>query len=640
MDSLLNELQGAKEDTNAVNILNELSAGYSNISVDEALKFGRRAIDLAENLKWERGIADANARMGVNCMHKSDYPKALDCFTKALKIYEEAGNSDGIASVLSNIGIFYKEQSDYPRALEYYFRALKIHEQTGNKKGMAKTLGNIGSVYHYQLNYPKALEFGFKALAIDREIGNRQHEGSVTANIGGTYSAQKDYAKALEFYFKALKLSEETGNKIDEALITGNIGNTYTKQGNNIMAIAYGRKALAMNEALGRNHSIAWRLSQLGNAYLALATDTVSSVKTPAADMAQYLPPGTIPMGKSARLQVAISYLHRAIDTARRINALDVMKDAYEALSQAYASGGDYRKALENYRLLAVMKDSVFSQENEKKTLRTAMQYDFDKQRFADSLKTVEKEKIALLKLEKQRTYTYIGIAIALLLSAFLMYVLKRDKMLDIANKRNEELLLNILPAEVADELKNKGSAAARHYDNVTVVFTDFVNFTNAGEKMNPQALIDELHTCFKAFDEITARYNIEKIKTIGDAYLAVSGLPMPDEKHAEHVVSAAKEMCAFMAERHRRLGDKTFELRVGIHSGNVVAGIVGVKKFAYDIWGDTVNTAARMEQNSRAGRINISSTTYELVKDKFACEYRGEIEAKNKGQLKMYFVN
>ena len=213
-------------------------------------------------------------------------------------------------------------------------------------------------------------------------------------------------------------------------------------------------------------------------------------------------------------------------------------------------------------------------------------------------------------------------------------YELQQEK------KKSDTLLLNILPKEVADELKEKGISTAQFYENVTVLFTDFVNFTEAGERMSPQQLVDELHACFKAFDEITGRYNVEKIKTIGDAYLAVAGLPTADPQHAENVVKAAIEINSFMQDRLAKSGKSTFEIRIGIHSGSVVAGIVGVKKFAYDIWGDTVNTAARMEQNSEAGKINISQTTYELVKDKFTCEYRGEIDAKGKGALKMYYVN
>ncbi len=210
---------------------------------------------------------------------------------------------------------------------------------------------------------------------------------------------------------------------------------------------------------------------------------------------------------------------------------------------------------------------------------------------------------------------------------------------LKIEKKKSDDLLRNILPEEVAAELKAKGHTEAKLFDNVTVLFTDFVNFTIAGEQMTPQELIDELHTCFKAFDEITVKYNLEKIKTIGDAYLAVCGLPVADYKHAEKVVSAAKEINAFMQQRVLERGSGSFNIRIGVHSGPVVAGIVGVKKFAYDVWGDTVNTAARLEQKGEPGRINISQSTYELVKDAFTCEYRGEIAAKNKGPMKMYFV-
>ena len=171
------------------------------------------------------------------------------------------------------------------------------------------------------------------------------------------------------------------------------------------------------------------------------------------------------------------------------------------------------------------------------------------------------------------------------------------------------------------------------------MLFTDFVNFTIAGERMSPQILVDELHACFKTFDEITSKYDIEKIKTVGDAYIAVCGLPRANPKHAENIVMAALEINQYMLNRVAKMNDRTFEIRIGVHTGSVVAGIVGVKKFAYDIWGDTVNTAARMEQNSKPGKVNLSQTTYEHVKDKFTFEYRGELEAKGKGQVKMYFV-
>ena len=208
--------------------------------------------------------------------------------------------------------------------------------------------------------------------------------------------------------------------------------------------------------------------------------------------------------------------------------------------------------------------------------------------------------------------------------------------------KRSEDLLLNILPEEVAEELKAKGSADAKQFDEVTVMFTDFKGFTQISEKLTPSELVAEIHTCFKAFDNIITKYNIEKIKTIGDAYMCAGGLPVTNKTNAFDVVNAAIEIKQFMQEhlkQRQKENKEPFEIRIGVHSGPVVAGIVGVKKFAYDIWGDTVNIAARMESSGEPGKVNISGSTHELVKDKFNCIYRGKIQAKNKGEIDMYFV-
>jgi len=209
--------------------------------------------------------------------------------------------------------------------------------------------------------------------------------------------------------------------------------------------------------------------------------------------------------------------------------------------------------------------------------------------------------------------------------------------------QRSDELLLNILPEQVAEELKERGEAEAKLMDNVTVLFTDFKGFTQLSEKLTPQELVSQIHEYFSAFDAIVVKYGIEKIKTIGDAYMAAGGLPEMNETHAHDVIMAAIEINAYMlAQRQKRQanGEPYFEIRIGIHTGPVVAGIVGVKKFQYDIWGDTVNTASRMESAGEPGKINISESTFELIKDRFNCDYRGEIDAKGKGKMKMYFVS
>lgn len=203
--------------------------------------------------------------------------------------------------------------------------------------------------------------------------------------------------------------------------------------------------------------------------------------------------------------------------------------------------------------------------------------------------------------------------------------------------KKSDDLLLNILPGEVAEELKLKGKSEARQYEHVTVMFTDFVNFTGISEKLLPTELVAEIDLCFKGFDAIMDLHGLEKIKTIGDAYLAVCGLPHENPNHAIQCIYAARDIIQFMKNR-KQLGG-LFDIRVGLNSGPVVAGIVGSKKFAYDIWGDTVNVASRMESTSEANKINITGATYELIKHEFTCQYRGKIDAKNKGMIDMYFV-
>jgi class 3 adenylate cyclase len=226
-----------------------------------------------------------------------------------------------------------------------------------------------------------------------------------------------------------------------------------------------------------------------------------------------------------------------------------------------------------------------------------------------------------------------------------LSYVRKSKLKIEAEKQKSEDLLLHILPSEIAHELKETGTALARNYETVSILFTDFKEFTQASQNMTPMQLVSEIDVCFQYFDSICDKYRIEKIKTIGDSFMACGGLNLSNPDTVANTILAALEMADYIVKRKKEATEKdviAFEMRAGIHTGQVVAGVVGAKKFQYDVWGDTVNTASRMESSGAVGKVNISATTYEFVKDdrRFQFENRGSIEVKGKGAVEMFFVS
>ncbi len=483
---------------------------------------------------------------------------------------------------------------------------------------MAGLLTTVGDIYLSMLQYDKALENYNNAKKINLRIKNNYLNLLALIGIGKAYEHKKDAVNAILNYQEALAIAKEPN---DESEILNRLANVYLENGNMPQALSF---ALSSQKIAEENNIIA----QLPQTYT-----TLGAIYT-----------------KLKKYNDAIGYLQKAIALCQKSGALDDEKNAWGALSKAYEAMNQPAKSLDAYKHFITLRDSVYNISKANELTRIDLQSTFSREKIVDSTKQAGEYK---LKMQKQKAYTfsgYIGFALVLLLSFFIYrnysqqkkanaLISKAHDEVKLEKQVSENLLLNILPEAVAEELKQKGGVDAKLFDNVTVLFTDFVNFTFAGEQFSPQELVAELHTCFKAFDDIIGRHDVEKIKTIGDAYMAVSGLPRANECHACEVVRAAIEIRDFMIARKQLLGDKTFDIRIGVNSGTVVAGIVGVKKFAYDIWGDTVNIAARMEQYGEAGKINMSQSTYELVKDEFTCTDRGELDAKHKGKMRMYFA-
>lgn len=588
--------------------------GYLFSDLDSAILLINEMHKYAQKHNYPIAANQANTLLGIVYDLQGNFPLAKEYIEKSIDENEKIGNKAGVSEALIVLGVTYDEQANYPLALETYKKALVIDEEIDNKEGIAMSLNNIANIYSLQGNNKKALDYYLKALAIDEELGVKQGIAAELSNIGTMYQQQGEMDTALNYYLRAVKISQEIGDKESLASAYSMIADYYEDLDSNQVALAYYQKALELLEELGNKQGIAKMWTYIGIIHL-----------------------------NQENLNPALEYCKKGLLLAQEIGALEIQNTACECLYRSYKAKGDNKNALDYYEQMIVLKDSIYNEKNTKKLTQIEMQYDFDKKEAAAKAEQEIKDALALKELQRHKLVRngFIGGFGIVLIFAGVFFVQRNQ--IGKEKKRSEELLLNILPEETAKELKEKGHSDAQLIDQVTVLFTDFKGFTAMSEKLSPKELVKDLHECFSAFDRICEKYDIEKIKTIGDAYMAAGGLPTPNITHAQDVVNAALEMSAFVETGKRKKIENQlpfFEIRIGIHTGPVVAGIVGIKKFQYDIWGDTVNTASRMESSGAVGKVNISESTYELIKDQFTCEHRGEIEAKGKGKLAMYFVS
>ena len=503
------------------------------------------------------------------------------------------------------------KMQDYARSVESETGTLKSLEGRGDKKGMAHANGVLGSLYLEIAKLP---------------FDNVQQFGSVTTD------KKTNLNKAIEYSNKSADLSEEVGDadQLKSAYKTlyaaqkmaGNVGDATTTYGK-ILALKH--TILNPKKAKEIEHKqLEYEFGKREDSIRHQKELAEERIKDQAKILAQQ------------QQQLAASSQTLTAAQKEKEDVANALKKTQTDLSMEKTSSEEKTRQLTQAEAEAALQTANLQlQQSELQLQQSKLQLQQNELKMKDEV----------LEQRKKERYLYmagLGVLLAFSLLVYRNYKMQKKANLAVLHekKRSEELLLNILPAEVASELMQKGFADAKHFYDVTVLFTDFVNFTTVAESMSPQQLVGELHVCFKAFDVILSKYRIEKIKTVGDAYLAVSGLPGSNPNHATDIAAAAIEIRDFITSRKKELGSASFGVRIGINSGNVVAGIVGLRKFSYDIWGDTVNIAARMEQNCEEGKINISDSTYQLVKEKYACEYRGKIEAKNKGGIDMYYLN
>ncbi len=657
-DSLLQILPGAVNEKRA-DILNGLSKSYIGNDTAKAMSYYHQARELSEKLNYKKGLAASYNNIGTIYYFSSNYTSDTSYQFRALRLFEEIGDKEGIARSNANIGLALYAQSQYVKALEYHMKALKVRQELGDKEAIADSYTSIGIIYTNQGEYTSALDYQLESLKIREQLKDKKAIALSNNYLGNIYKALKYYDKALECYSRALALYEEVGERLGTAIASNNVGGIYAVRGENARALKYYNKSLEVCNSLGNRYNRIITYNYLGQVYENMGDNAVArdffskaliesiQIGNKASTAASYNNIGELDY-KEGRYVASIQSLQNAKKIAEQASLKDELSLAYVNLSRSYAATGNYQAAYEFHSKYSYLQDTLRNVDLKRISTLTTRALESKKNKELEV--AAEREKKVEAEVKKQVTIKYSFIGGSILLLVFLVILFSRfrvinsqKKIIENEQERSNSLLLNILPADVAEELKQNGKALARSYERVTVLFADIQNFTKIGEKLTPERLVSEIDYYFKAFDDIITRYGIEKIKTIGDAYMCASGLHNQATSSAVDMVHAALDLQEWVDRtRLERIeqGEIFFEVRVGIHTGPVVAGIVGSKKFAYDIWGDAVNTAARMETAGETNHINISEVTYGLVKDHFDCIHRGKMEVKNKGLMDMYFVN
>lgn len=588
---------------------------------DEALEYNRKALAISRETGDRLQEMAALNNLGYTYKHLARHREALDHFSQAVELGKASGAPvEELTVALTNMAIILQNQGKFEESIVQFSRASEMASQAGLKGETARIKYLAALAYYLKKDYYNAGQLGREALALARSAGDADLASSVHLQLSQISAALYDYELSMEEYRRYLSVRDSV-LRAEQALKDGISQQQYLVE----------RTEKELDGMLYSRQVERLELNQLRLEAERKAQEVELLKKTTALREAELI---NTKLEKDRALQELLLAEERlaAERKDREIRDLKVQQQLQESELR--------RRELEQAR-----------QEQEIRVL-------------------LQEKEIDELNLQKVRARNRFLAGLILLAMVILVivvrgwrYARKTSRMLeDQRNKihqqkeaiesqydiifqereKSEKLLLNILPAETAAELKEKGYASPRQYERVTVLFTDFVGFTMVAEKLTPEEIVGELDYCFLEFDRIIDRHKLEKIKTIGDSYMCAGGIPVANDTNPVDVVMAALEIRDFMeATRKARedRGEAYWQLRIGVHTGPVVAGVVGKNKFAYDIWGDAVNTASRMESSGEAGKVNISGATYEIIKDRFVCNYRGKIKAKNKGEVDMYFV-
>lgn len=522
---------------------------------------------------------------------------------QALKAIPPEMNAQLHAELLRQCGITYMDLGDYKQSSDQLMNALRQFESAGDARGVANTRVNLGALNYYLNQFDAAIRYWEQAAVYFEKNGVSVRLGTVYSNLGSVFSEMNRLDSAEIYHRRALRIHEQANNHWGQAQAWNNLGVTFEYAKRFDEALACFRQARIFSDSIG---------------------DGVGAIRA--------LLNGAAILEYQRHFPEALAANRQALEELSQSGEKALYRLAYLNLAGLYSKTGRYKEAYESLEKYHTYKDSLINEENTRYLQDMQLQYETGKKEQEIAQLNHESEKQALL-VERQRLLLAGLFIIALLLGALIWVTMRHQR-------RSDALLHNILPVAVAAELRDKGRVAPKRHESVTVLFADVVGFTELSHTLPPEELVRLIDRFYHAFDDIIARYGIEKIKTIGDSYMCASGLPEDNPQHAHLMYRAALDMFQWANKTAASSANPLpLQLRIGMHSGPVVAGVAGKTKYAYDIWGDTVNMAARMEQFGVPGYINLSETTRELLGAAAQAEPREPVEVKGIGWVQMYLA-
>jgi len=633
---------------------------------EQAREYIKQALELCIEERDIDGMSKYLMNLGVLHYYMSEFNVALTYYLQGLELAEQIGDVKKIASCETNIGMTYVSISEFDNALTYYKSALKKEEAMGNLRGIASILGNMGVIYSNLGKYTKALEFYTKAMNLDEQLDISTNHSMYYGNMGVVYGSVSDFPKALECYQKALKIDEEHDNISGMIRQLGNIATINKDLGDHEQALKYNQQALELLKEFPNPDQEMYIAKNLGEIYRVKGEN-----------------------------QDAMDYLNVQMEIAKRIGSKSEIASAYGNLGLVFIAVKDYSKGNE-YLQKAISISNELGIRAEEAGWKAALGdlYGISDFEHYDARKSENYLKEALKvhkelgqKREEYRTHFSISKLYETLNrvgEAFHHFKLYHDLEREVMNeqakkqavelelirkieqiersnqeslirfKEKERILHDILPIEIANRIVSGETMIAEQHENVSIIFADIVSFTETALKLQAAEVVGTLNGLFTDFDALALELGIEKIKTLGDAYMGACGIPTLRDNHAEKITEFAFRILD-VSKKHRFPGHDIIKVRIGLHCGPVIAGVIGGHKYTYDLWGDTVNTASRMESQGQREELHVSESfvrnlcglsgsesfpdTITLSFGVISIHDRGTMQIKGKGEMRTFFL-